>query len=521
MKRRSFLKRGAATAVGIPLLLHGQRLSALTRHSLFNGMDQDSDRVLVLIQLNGGNDGLNMVLPLDQYSNLFTARENILIPEQSTLKLNLETGLHPAMTGLKTLFEEGQLCLIQGAGYPNQNRSHFRSTDIWQTGSEANEVLQTGWAGRYFDSFVDAYPEGFPNSQYPDPFAITVGSIISETCQGFAANYSLAVENPFGLNPLQEDDDPNSDPSECYGRELAFVRTAISQTNAYGQVISQAAEKGANLVDYPAANRLAQQLKTIALLISGGLKTRIYVASLGGFDTHANQVDINDTTTGGHANLLRNLSEAIHLFQSDLQLQGLEKRVVGMTFSEFGRRIRSNGANGTDHGSAAPLFVFGSCVNPTILGDNPTINEEVDLQEGVAMQHDFRSVYGSLLSQWFGVPVENVQELLHEGFSEIPLIQGCELVSVQPHAGADPQHLQAWPNPFRDRANVQLYSYGERLRLSLFDATGHEVRVLHEGYMAEGVQELGFQPGNLPAGNYFLHLRTSGRQQTTALIYKP
>lgn len=521
MKRRSFLKRGAATAVGIPLLLHGQRLAALSRHALFNGMDQDPDRVLVIIQLNGGNDGLNMVLPLDQYGNLFKARENILIPEQAALKMTLETGLHPAMTGLKEVYDEGRLCVVQGVGYPNQNRSHFRSTDIWQTGSAADQVLQTGWAGRFFDSYVENYPEGFPNGQYPDPFAITVGAIISETCQGFAANYSLAVENPFGLNPLQEDDDPNSDPSSCYGRELAFVRTAIAQTNAYGQVISQAAEKGANLVDYPAANRLAQQLKTIALLISGGLKTRIYVASLGGFDTHANQVDVNDTTLGGHANLLRNLSEAIHLFQSDLRLQGLDKRVVGMTFSEFGRRIRSNGASGTDHGSAAPLFVFGSCVNPAILGDNATINDEVDLQEGVAMQHDFRSVYGSLLRQWFGVPQENVQELLYDGFSEIPLIEGCELVSVQdPSATAVPT-LQAWPNPFRDHAMVRVGSHGEPVRLSLFDAAGHEVRVLHDGYLGEGMHDLRLDPGALPAGNYFLHLRAPRRQQTIPLIYKP
>lgn len=521
MKRRSFIQRGAATAIGIPLLLHGQRLSAMSRHALFNGMDQDPDRVLVLIQLNGGNDGLNMVLPLDQYANLFKARENILIPEQAALKLTLETGLHPAMTGLKEVYDEGRLCVLQGVGYPNQNRSHFRSTDIWQTGSAADEVLRTGWVGRYFDSFVEQYPDGFPNSQYPDPFAITVGSIVSETCQGFAANYSLAVENPFGLNPLQEDDDPNSDPGSCYGKELAFVRTAIAQTNAYGQVITAAADKGANMVDYPTANRLAQQLKTIALLISGGLKTRIYVASLGGFDTHANQVDVNDTTAGGHANLLQSLSEAIHLFQSDLLLQGLDKRVVGMTFSEFGRRILSNGANGTDHGSAAPLFVFGSCVNPAILGDNATINEEVDLQEGVAMQYDFRSVYGSLLKQWFGVPEENVQELLFDGFSEIPLIQGCEVVSVQTPDTTAALTLQAWPNPFRHQATVRLSSHGERVRLSLFDAGGHEVRVLHDGYLSEGVHEIRLDPGAMPAGNYFVHLRTPRRQQTAPLIYKP
>ncbi|MCO6484888.1 MAG: DUF1501 domain-containing protein [Saprospiraceae bacterium] len=520
MKRRSFIKKGAATAIGLPIMLHGQKLSALTRHALFNGMNSDSDRILVLIQLNGGNDGLNMVLPLDQYSQLFTARENILIPESSALQLSAETGLHPAMTHLKEVFDEGRLCLVQNVGYPDQNRSHFRSTDIWQTASAANQVLSTGWAGRFFDQYVPDYPNGYPNGSYPDPFAITIGSIISETCQGVVANYSLALQDPSGLSPLLEDDEVNTDPTQCYGKELAFVRTSILQTNAYGEVITQAAEKGANLVDYPADNRLAQQLKTIALLISGGLKTRIYVASLGGFDTHANQVDATDTTTGGHANLLRTLSEAIAVFQTDLVLQQLDKRVVGMTYSEFGRRIRSNGANGTDHGSAAPLFVFGSCVNPTIIGDNPIINEEVDPQEGVAMQHDFRSVYGSLLHQWLEVPKEDVEGILFDAFAELPLIQGCETTSVETSGTDAKGGLKVWPNPFTETAQVEFRSLGETVRLSIFNAAGFEVGVLTHRYWPAGVHVVPFTPGHLPSGNYYVHLRTSTLQQTLGLIFK-
>jgi uncharacterized protein (DUF1501 family) len=521
MKRRTFLKNTAAASFSLPLLLHGNKLSAISRHALFNGMNQDSDRVIVLIQLNGGNDGLNMVLPLDQYSNLFTARENILIPENQALQLSLETGLHPAMTHLKTSFDEGRLSVIQNVGYPDQNRSHFRSTDIWQTGSSANEVINTGWAGRFFDSYVMDYPEGYPNASYPDPFAITVGSIISETCQGFAANYSLALEDPFGISPLLEDDDNNTDPTVCYGKEINFVRTAIAQTNAYGTVISEAASKGTNLVTYPAANRLAQQLKTIALLISGGLKTRIYVASLGGFDTHANQVDATDTTTGGHANLMATLSEAIGLFQSDLVLQKLDKRVVGMTFSEFGRRIRSNGANGTDHGSAAPLFIFGSCVKPGIIGANPTINDTVDEQEGVAMQFDFRSVYGSLLKQWFEVPLEDVQTLLYSDFSEIPLIEGCTTTSTEQNGGSLQVNNEFFntPNPFSASTRITFSSNGERVYLSVFNAAGYEMKVLIDRYLEPGRFEVTLDAGILPAGNYFAHLRTPSRQLTHAMVH--
>jgi uncharacterized protein (DUF1501 family) len=520
MKRRTFIKKTTAASVSLPFFLYGNKLTAISQHALFNAMNSDSDRVLVLIQLNGGNDGLNMVLPLDQYSNLFKARENVLIPEAQALGLTPETGLHPVMTGLKQTFDDGKLCVIQNVGYPDQNRSHFRSTDIWQSASSAQEVESTGWLGRFFDGTVANYPDNFPNPEFPDPFALTIGSIISETCQGFAANYSLAIQDPFGLSPLLEDDDVVTDPTQCYGKELDFVRTSIIQTNAYAGVISEAANKGTNLVDYPETNRLAQQLKTIALLISGGLKTKIYIANLGGFDTHANQVDIADNAQGAHANLLGFLSEAIQLFQTDLQMQQLEERVVGMTFSEFGRRIQSNGANGTDHGSAAPLFIFGKCVNPSILGANPVINDEVDPQEGVAMQYDFRSVYGSLLHQWFSVPVEDVQTLLYDGFSEMPIIEGCEPISsTDPILTTKALAIKAFPNPFAESTVLEIESRGEFTRLSIFNAGGYEVRTLVNQYLGHGIHRFTFYPENLTAGNYFAHMRTPSRQETINLIF--
>ena len=520
MKRRSFLQHSSAAAVSLPFLVQGNKLSALSKHPLFKGMDPYSDRVLVLIQMNGGNDGLNMVLPIDQYSNLSKVRENVLIPENTALMMNNATGLHPAMSGMHQLYEEGKLQVVQNVGYPNQNRSHFRSTDIWHTASDAKEYLSTGWAGRYFDSIAVDYPEGYPNAQYPDPFAITVGSIVSETCQGFGANYSLALEDPFGLSPLLEDDDVAADPTQCWGKEIAFVRTSIAQTNAYSEVITTAAEQGANVVDYP-DSRLAQQLKTISLLISGGLKTRVYVANIGGFDTHANQVNGGDTTTGKHADLLQDLSDAVLAFQADLAAQGLEKRVVGMTYSEFGRRIRSNGANGTDHGSAAPMLVFGSCINPVILGNNPVINDDVAVQEGVAMQFDFRSVYGSILRQWFGVDHEDIKAYLFSGFSEMPIIQGCDPKQALGEHGeaADLEDdFVALPNPFRGSTQISFVSRGERVYVSVMNSAGYEVKLLVDRYLSAGTYQVTFDAGSLTPGNYMVHLRTPDRQQTQMLI---
>lgn len=523
MKRRTFIKKTATASITLPVFIYGNKLTALAgnRFSLFNGMDEYSDKVLVLIQLNGGNDGLNMVLPLDQYDNLVKARQNIYIPESKALKLNSMTGLHPSMPGMKQQFDQGKVCIIQNVGYPDQNRSHFRSTDIWQSASDAREVLKTGWLGRYFDQEISGYPEGFPNELYPDPFALTIGSIISETCQGILANYSLAIEDPNGLSPLLEDDGTVSDPNFCYGKELTFVRNAVIQTNAYADVITEAAGKGQNAVDYPETNKLARQLKTIALLISGGLKTRVYIANLGGFDTHANQVEESDTTAGSHAELLSTLSEAISVFQQDLALQQLEERVVGMTFSEFGRRILSNGANGTDHGSAAPLFVFGKCVNPAIIGSSPVIQQEVDPQEGIAMEFDFRSVYGSLLHQWFGVPVQNVQSILYDGFSEIPVISGCS--TVQNTEISDFKRnirLRVYPNPFSTCTEISFESKGEKAKLSIFNSMGFEIKVIADKYLEEGLHRYSLTSENhWPGGNYFVHVHTLTHQETCSVIH--
>jgi uncharacterized protein (DUF1501 family) len=520
MNRRTFIKNTVAASIGLPLMINGSPLRAFSRHLLFKSIDPLSDRVLVLIQLNGGNDGLNMVLPLDQYDNLANVRSNILIPEKQILTLSQKTGIHPAMSGLKIAYDDGQLCIVQNVGYPDQNRSHFRSTDIWQTGSASNQVINTGWLGRLFDSRITDYPNGFPNADAPDPFALTVGNIITETCQGVLANYSLAVQDPLTHSTLFESEIEHPDHAACYGKELNYVMTAISQTNAYGGVITTAAENGSNLASYPEDNQLAQQLKIIARLISGGLGTKVYVANLGGFDTHANQVEEDTTTEGRHANLLRFLSEAISIFLQDLTLQGLNERVVGMTYSEFGRRIRSNGANGTDHGSAAPLFVFGSCVNATIIGENPVIQVEVHPQEGVAMQYDFRSVYGSILHQWFEVPVEEVKSILFDGFSEVPLISGCDnSTSISEEQSLQEESVFiCYPNPSKGLTTVRFNSLGEQIQISIFNNIGYEVARLHNGFLDKGIHERLFQANHLPPGNYYVRLRTSNRQQTTNII---
>lgn len=515
MKRRHFLKT-AGTAVAIPILLNGTRLGAMPRSALFNALNDESDRVLVLIQLNGGNDGLNMVLPTDQYDNLANVRSNILIPQSAILPMTAVTGLHPAMTGVKSLYDDARLAVVQSVGYPNQNRSHFRSTDIWTSGSPADQVWSTGWMGRYFDGLYPDYPEGYPNASHPHPFAITMGNLVSETCQGPATNFSLTLENPFTIGQIPSGQGSNA-PDNPYGRELEFLRTAIAQSNAYAGAISEVVNAGSSMATYP-QGRLAEQLQNVARLISGGLQTKIYVVSLGGFDTHANQVVGDAPTTGEHADLLRNLSDAMTAFQQDLQLLGLDRRVISMTFSEFGRRIRSNASNGTDHGTAAPLLLFGTCVNPQILGDNPEIGPNVSVDEGVPMQHDFRDVYGSILMDWFEVPEADVRTYLYQGFTRLPILTPCETTTSVSGEESLEIEMNVFPNPVSQNATIAFNSAGERARLSIFDAMGNEVQVIFDQRLNAGEHTLTWDASRLPAGIYFCRLLLNGRQQVRRVV---
>jgi len=518
MQRRSFIKNSGA-ALSLPLFLNGMQLSTLQKSSIFNFINPESDKILVLIQLNGGNDGLNMVIPRDQYDGLAAVRGNIMVPEGEVIQLTDTTGLHPGMKSLEVLYLEGRAGFIQSVGYPDQNRSHFRSIDIWTSGSNARDHWTTGWMGRYLDTLYTDYPEGYPNAEHPHPFAITMGSIVSETCQGIAANYSMTLEDPFNLFPLLESEE-NAMLDTPYGQELEFLRMSIEQTNDYGEKITEAALRGTNRVEYNEQNRLAKQLKNIALLISGGLQTKIYIASIGGFDTHANQVQPGETVLGSHADLLEKLSNAIATFQNDLKKQGLEHRVIGMTFSEFGRKIKSNESNGTDHGTAAPLILFGSCVNPTVLGENPEIDPDVSPNEGLPMQYDFRDIYSSILVDWFEVEEEKVRTLMYPEFQKLPILQPCEATTStdDPVISYDIE-VNNFPNPFSDYTNITFTLPEDAwVRLSIYDALGSELQVLFSKKLNNGTHQVRFDGARLPAGNYFYRLQVGNQVKTKRMV---
>jgi uncharacterized protein (DUF1501 family) len=424
MKRREFFR--SSVPVLLPALIPGISLRAMTSSFLRPIRSEVSDHVLVLIQLNGGNDGLNTVIPLQYYDAYHSARANIAIPEDKVLRLEGfdGTGLHPAMPELQQLFNAGKLTIVQGVSYPQPNFSHFRATDIWLTGADAGQVLPTGWAGRYLDREYPHFPQDYPNTQMPDPLAIQVGSLVSPALQGPGLTMGMAISNPTSFYDLIGDKAAPISDSRA-GDQLAYIREMSIKTDQYAGVIKKAAQKVTKQSDkYPAAgkNPLADQLKIVARLIAGGLQTRIYLVSMGGFDTHAKQTDGTDTSTGVHAKLLGKLSEAINVFQDDLSYLQVSNRVVGMTFSEFGRRIQSNASGGTDHGAAAPVFVFGEGVRPGIVGQIPIWPSALTVNDNIAMQYDFRAIYSTFLEKWFRADLAATEAVLFKDYAALPLI---------------------------------------------------------------------------------------------------
>ncbi|MBK8955759.1 MAG: DUF1501 domain-containing protein [Saprospiraceae bacterium] len=515
MKRRSFIQ--LSTAASVPMLINGIPVGAVARNSFLDFVNPDNDRILVLIQMTGGNDGLNMVLPLDQYTNLDIARNKILIKETLGIKLRDDLALHPSMGALKSVYDAGKLRLIQSVGYPNQNRSHFRSTDIWTSGSSAEKMEPRGWLGRYFYNDHASYPGGYPNADFPDPHAITIGSLVSQTCQGPVANFSLAINDPATMALIEEPQFANNPPTTNYGIELKYLINTFKQTNDYTDVIKDAYSNAGGTIA-TTGNRLLDQLNIVAQLIKGGMRTKVYVVSLGGFDTHSAQCDPDDHEIGTHANLLQSVSEAIAGFQSEIEKSGNEKRVIGMTFSEFGRRIKANDSTGTDHGSAAPLFLFGNCINPGILGSNPIINSVVGNDEGVAMQYDFRSVYASILMDWFELPASVVSELLFAEFQKLPIIEGCSPVANDDQGRDFKFVFNAYPNPAERKINLSFESANEFIRISVFDPLGSEIKLLYSGRMQSGQHQMELNIEDLKPGNYFIRLASDHTQNTKLLV---
>jgi uncharacterized protein (DUF1501 family) len=426
LTRRVFLRTsllGAALSWTIPVFLERTLLTlhAQAADSSIQAMTGKDHPILVVLQLAGGNDGLNTIIPLED-DLYFKARPTLATPKEQVLALDGLVGLNPNLAPLKSLYDDGNLAIIQGVGYPNPNRSHFRSTEIWQTASDAEQNLTKGWIGRYFDNCCagedpevgvalgEQLPEAF-NAASPTGVAIgKPGNLGFDRGNDPDEARLFAELNGLKLASMSGDSIGNlSGPSKSGLSALEYLqRTALDaqvSTDKIKRVLKGTKNEGA----YP-KSQLGNSLALISRLIAGGLPTRVYYASQGGYDTHAGQINT-------HKRLLNELSAALAAFCQDLKAKGIFDRVLVMTFSEFGRRVIENANGGTDHGTAAPMFVCGGAVKPGLYGKPPPLDhlEAGDLLYNV----DFRSVYSTILSQWMKAPAAQV---LGRDFAKLNLV---------------------------------------------------------------------------------------------------
>ena len=508
MDRRTFLHKTAHSLAGATLFAHTQPY-----HQLLN-FNPDNDHVLVIIFLNGGNDGLNTVVPLEQMSILHKLRPHVLLPENRLLRLSDQSlAFHPSLKGFRQLYEERRLKVVRAVGYPNQNYSHFRSSDIWMTASDAHEVIPSGWLGRYLNLTYPNYPSEYPNTDHPHPLALELGFGNSLLFQGPLANMSLVINGERDYYQLVEDK-PDTPPSTLAGRQLAHVKLIRRQSQVYGEVIKEANDKVGSQSPYPNTD-FARQLRIVARMIAGGLRTPIYKVELGGFDTHAAQVEDGDTTAGPHANLLRELDEAVMAFLADLEQFGLADRVTGMTFSEFGRRIVSNASLGTDHGAAGPTFVFGNMVEGGVLGSDYALDADMTYEDNLQYQHDFRQVYGSVLEQWLCVSHGESTSAIEKVYEPIPIISdaACSTVAIRNQTPGS-LDLSVSPNPARDFVDVSFRHAKLPLLIELISAEGRKVL----SFPAPQGRIARLSLPHLPPGQYYI--RVSGRkvQESRSMI---
>jgi uncharacterized protein (DUF1501 family) len=387
ISRRKFIQKSALATVGTMLV--PQFLKALEKPL------QEGEKILIVLQLSGGNDGLNTIIPFrnDIY---FQSRPKIAVKPDKIVKISDELGFNSALEKLRSVYDQGHMSVINNVGYPNPDRSHFRSMDIWQSASP-KEYLNTGWIGRYIDANCDGMEHN----------AIEIDDTLSLALKGDAIK-SMALKNPAQLyksthNPMFKaiaDSQPNADADPV----VSYLYKTAAETVSSAAYIYNQTKVYSSSAPYPNSD-FASRLKTIGTLINSGVSTRVYYAALSGFDTHVNQ-------NGQQERLLTQYAEAVAALIQDLQAHNNFDRTMIMTFSEFGRRVSENASGGTDHGTANNVFVFGNNLKqPGFFNSTPDLKS---LDEGdLIYQVDFRSIYATLLNKWMSA---DPSKILNEKF---------------------------------------------------------------------------------------------------------
>lgn len=555
----------------VPVTLGGIPLKVMAENSLTRMASQSTnDRVLVILQMHGGNDGLNSIIPVADYDLYYSRRANIAIPLKnsarkmikldSTLPPDAQVGLHPDMGGMKDLYDRGRMAVVQGVSYKNNNGSHFRGRDISFMGGSFDDYFSSGWVGRYLQQEFapKTYPAEFPNADMLDPLAIEMGSDVSLIFhQDGNIPTSISINDPKGFADLvqglkgfqDQGVDPRGYPPTAllnspYGKELSWILGLEEKSKDYAQRLYDVYKAAsATSVTYPERypfnaptgslnNPLSSQLQLVARLLDGGgagkgVKTKVFLVKIGGFDTHAEQVESYDPTMGGHAALMYHISSAMQAFQNDLRLRGIEDRVLTVTTSEFGRRVHSNGSYGTDHGTGGPVYIFGKGVKPGVTGKVPDLT-----QDNVDMQYDYRQVYASLLRDWMLVDETKINnDIFFKNFLSGPKEEGTgnyenivlaeQIISgVQENFVAERFGLiDCFPNPAKENTTIRFrINNTSHVTINLLDNNGKLLKTVLNEEKSEGEHAVRLDLSDVPQGFYLYQLKTGFVNESKKMI---
>jgi uncharacterized protein (DUF1501 family) len=502
--RRSFIQAlGLAGAGGI-MLGHASVTASKPSPLSVALAASENDNILVIIRLKGGNDGLNTIVPIYDYATYANLRPNIRHQQNNLINLNADFAIPNFMGGLESVWGDGKMKIIHGVGYPQQNLSHFRSAAIWASTDDVN-VENTGWWGRYFE---DLYPDYLVNPPEIPP-AVQIGSIGDLIFEGNDSNYAFSVANTEQLANVAQNGvqhDVTNLPDCVYGDKLLFMRATTNTTVRYSSVINNAYMASNNSSSYSDEN-LAKQLAIVARLIKGNLGTKVYMVTLDGFDTHANQTDDQRA-------LLEDLSDSIKDFYDDLAATGMDDKVLTMTISEFGRRPYENGSNGTDHGAASPVMLFGSGLDGNgFVGTHPNLTEW-DADDNLIPTTDFRDVYSTVLTEWFCLDPSVVSSiLLNQNYQTLDMGITCQnLSSTNFNDTTRFVHVPIYQN---DRTLIEINMPNTaNVDIRLYDMMGREVGTLENKILYPGKYSIDVKEKirtRLSYGQYIYRISTGGQ----------
>ena len=511
--RRSFLQALGLSGAGT-MMLGGMPLSASSNSKLAAAIsNSESDRVLVIIRLKGGNDGLNTIVPIYDYDTYALQRPTIKHNLSDLTTLSSDFGMPNYMDDLLNLWDNGAMKVVHGVGYKNPSQSHFAGSDIWASTDLTNNT-QSGWLGRHFE---ELYPEYLLNPPAV-PAAVQIGSIGNLIFDGPSNNYAFSVANPDQLQTIAQNGtvhDMSSFPECIYGEQLEFMRGTTNTTYQYAGTIHDAYSQGTNNFAYMDSD-LGQQLSVVARLIKGNLGTKVYMVSLDGFDTHANQVD-------EHRDLLIDLSNSIKTFYEDLAQAGFDDKVLSMTISEFGRRTYENGSNGTDHGKAAPLMLFGHAIQGNgFVGQHPDLNND-DGAGNLEYTQDFREIYASIMQEWLCIDPDLVDEaLLNTTHARVDLGFNCSsALGVEDFNRNRFKHYVLYTD--NDSVLKIKNPYTQHTVIKLYDIMGRDIATLKNEMLFAGEHSISIKhtvATKLNVGQYIYRISVGSQNYSKSLIIR-